>query len=470
MPRRCLAIEAKAISSMAGRDRSLTRQRAKRGIIRVIAFIGIFILLYCGMTAVFNNHPDFRILQSVGGFYEEPAGSLHGVYIGSSNVYAFWNALVAWKNYGLAIYPYTCPSMPFYATEYIMRDVRKTQPDAMFIVNVNHLDFDDMGIAYIHHILSYMPESENKAALRDHLCDLLGLSWSERLEFYFPWVRMRQYWTEYLDEGILPRLDGLKGASHYDNFLSGVFSIQRRYRKTEKRAPLSDNQRECIEHLLDYCDAEEVRVVFVCVPRGERTAESLGRINTACDIIRQRGHSVLYLTDQVDAVNLDLTQDFYEIKHTNIHGAIKFTDFLSEYLIDAYGLEDKRSDAGYESWNEGWERYREIIAPWVLDFEMEVGQRDYALAIPRGVKVSAGEDGAVKLRWNPVDGADAYCVYLKAGKDAAWQKVSMSEECAYEDAATDLSADCRYTVVPVRRSGGKLLYGNFTVSGMSVSR
>ena len=123
----------------------MTRRQVKRSILKIVAFIGIFIILYAAMTAVFSNHPDFRIAQSIRAFYDEPADSLQGVYIGTSTCYAFWNALMAWKNHGLTVFPYTCAGMPLYATEYVIREVRKTQPDALFIVNINSVVYDAMG-------------------------------------------------------------------------------------------------------------------------------------------------------------------------------------------------------------------------------------------------------------------------------------------------------------------------------------
>ena len=441
----------------------------KKSILKIIAFIGIFLILYAAMTAVFSNHPDFRIAQSIRAFYDEPEGSLQAVYIGTSTCYAFWNALVAWKNYGVTVFPYTCASMPIYAIEYVIREARKTQPDALFIVNINTVAYDFMDISYIHHVLNYMPESELKKELRDHLCDLMGLSRYERLELYLPWIRMRQYWTEYLDEGIIPRPDGLKGASHYENFLSKSLDLSRRYKKSQSRTPISDRQTECLEHLMDYCDAEGVKVLFVAVPRNEKTASLLGRINTACDLIRARGYDVLYLLDQVKAIPLDLSQDFYDPTHTNIHGAVKFTNYLSAYLVEHYGLEDKRGDPAYESWDRGLARYTEIVAPYVLDFELDAGCRDFALAEPRGAKAApAGADGA-EITWKPVKGAEVYCVYRKTGAKGTWERVAALEDCAFKDSGLKGGVEYRYTVVPARRSGENLLYGNFSTFGLSVT-
>lgn len=447
---------------------TLARQHVKRVIIKTIAFIGIFLILYSGMATVFSNNPDFRIYQSIHAFYEEPANALQGVYIGSSNCYAFWNALVAWEKYGLAIFPYSSPSMPFYATEYIIREVQKTQPDAVFIINVNHLDFDDMSASHIHHLINYMPDSELKREMRDHLCDLLGLSRWDRLEFNMPWMRMRQSWWLYLEEGLAPKLDGLKAACYYENYLSRVYDMTHRYKHTDRREPLSENQQACLEQLLDFCEAEDIKVTFVSVPRGERTTESLARINTACDTIRQRGFPLLYLTDEVDAVHLDLRQDFYEAKHTNIHGSIKFTDYISKYLIETYGLDDRRGDPTYQSWDEGWARYDAILKPFVLDFETWADRRDYSLSEPRGVKHLTQPDGRVDLTWNPVKGAEGYSVYYKAGERGIWQELTSTEACVCEGIPAEAGITYYYSIVPVREVDGKRLYGNFSVSGHRV--
>ena len=432
----------------------------KRQWIRIGAFIGIFLVLFCAMMAVFSNDPDFRIAQSVRGFYAEPAESLQGVYIGSSNCYAFWNPLVAWREYGLTVYPYYTPALPFFATEYVIREVRKTQPNAMFIVNVNAAEEDRVTVNHIHHTLNYMKESEVKTELRDYLCDLAGLDWAERLELDFPWVRMRGQWMEYLKRRLFPRQEHLKAASHYYSYLDLCTDISKKYKWTDAREEMTDVLSECVDSLLDYCDEENVRVLFVSVPRRERTAYTLGRINAVCDAVRARGYDVLYLTDKVDEIGLDLSRDYYNRKHTNIHGSIKFTSYVSEYLRSAFGLEDLRGSDGYASWDDAWTRYEKIIAPYVLDFELDAAHRDYSLAAPDNVTVSAGGNGAAEIRWDAVDGADAYCVYRRAGEKVAWERLAETDTCALADGDRKHGVQYSYAVVPIRKSGAETWFGH----------
>ena len=95
------------------------------------------------------------------GIYEEPENSLDAVYIGSSNCYAFWNPNIAWEEYGIAVYPYCCSTQPLLATEYLIKEARKTQPNAVYIVNINTLG-DAVSDVVIHRLLDFMPLSKNK--------------------------------------------------------------------------------------------------------------------------------------------------------------------------------------------------------------------------------------------------------------------------------------------------------------------
>ena len=431
--------------------------------VRCAAFCAIFALLFGLMARALSHYPDYRCYQLVAGFYEEAEGSLDAVYVGSSNCYAFWNAPAAWHNYGLAVYPFASPSQPFYATEHLMREARKTQPDAMFIVNVNSVDEDDMSAASIHYLVNYMPDSENKAALIDYLADLLGYNAIDRLEFRFPWLRIRELWLSLIEDGPLPPLDGLKGASTYGNYLSGEEDISGGYDMPPDWTPeLPEALEAAIVSLLDYCDETGVRVLFVSVPRVEDSGYSRGRIERACDMIRDRGYEVLDMSPLAAGMGLDLTRDYYNTKHANLHGSLKFTRYLSEYLIRHYGLKDRRGSDGYASWDQAWARYSSLAAPWMLDIEADMANRDYALPAPAGM--TATDNGAV--RWDAVAGADGCAVYRKVGETGAWTRLGDAEGDAFEDAAAPEGA--RYTVVPWREKNGEIYYGNFDYSGVGV--
>ncbi len=435
----------------------------RAAVVKCAAFCAIFALLFGLMARMLSHYPDYRSYQSIGGFYREAENSLSAVYLGSSNCYAFWNAPAAWNGYGLAVYPYASPSQPFYATEYLMREARKTQPDAMFIVNVNSVDEDDLDATSIHYLVNYMPDSENKEALTDYLADLLGYSALERLEFRFPWLRIRELWMGVLKADPLPPLNGLKGASTYNGYFRGAKDISEQYLSSDERSELPEALEASITRLLDYCDREDVRVLFVSVPRAEKTTHAVGRINRVCDMIRARGYDVLDMSPLAEDIGMDLARDFYNEKHANVHGSLKFTLYLSEYLIEHYGLEDRRGHEGYTSWDLAWTRFYDLAAPWILDIEADMAHRDYALSASTGL--TATKNGAV--RWEPAAGADGYTIYRKIGRAGAWARLGETEGTTFEDSEAPVGA--WYTVVPWCGKNGEIYYGNFEYSGVKVA-
>ena len=437
---------------------------------RIVAFILIFILLLSGFAWVFSFHPDHRIYQMIGGFYRQPENTVDVVYIGSSNCYAFWNDVYAWQRYGITVYPYTCGNMPYYATEYIITEVRKTQPNAKFLINVNGVEGEDMGVKTIHNLLDYMPWSKNKVDLLNRLCDINGYSFLDRLEYYFPWLRLRATAVEILKKGVKPKDDGYKGAPTYVAYLSKSVDIAGYYMHSKAEGGLPESYADATERLLDFCDAQNVDVVFVTVPRAEMSINTIKSINQVNAMIRERGYETLELTDETDAIGFDLTQDYYNLEHSNIHGACKFTDYLAKYLIGRFDLKDHRGDPAYASWDEAWEKYTHVIAPFLLQCELDPERRDYELAMPENLDVALnGDTGEVTVRW---DGeADGWLVMRKTGKRGVWHTVAeLDGDVHVQDDACEPGKTNSYTVVPIRVKDGEKYYGNFLYSGISVKR
>ena len=432
---------------------------------RIVAFLLVFAVLFAGVTWMISFHPDHRIYRMIGGFYREPEDTLQAVYIGASNCYAFWNELYAWKQYGIAVYAYACGNLPFAATEYIMKAVRRTQPNARFIVNVNAVENDDMEVKTLHNLLDYMPWSREKVEMLNGLCDMLGFSALDRLEFYFPWLRLRSDMLTILYKGVFPKDDGLKGAPAYGWYLNRIMDITDKYHNSDIQAPLPQSFADSAERLLDYCDAEDVDVVFVTVPRAEDNLEALQNINAMNALIAARGYDVLDLRDKTGDMHLDLDQDYYNRKHTNIHGSVKLTGYLSEYLIGRFGLEDLRGDARYASWDEAWEKYEGIAFRTLAELELDLSKRDFTLERPEALTAAGDADsGDVTLSWEGE--ADGWLVLGRAGSKHPIVELARLDRDART--FTDRGKPGRkrtYFVVPLRERGGDIYYGNYAYAG-----
>lgn len=432
-------------------------------ILRVIAFIVLLVIVITAVSEplVSVSSIDYHLIA---GFYEEPVNTLDAVYIGSSNCFVFWNSLFAWEEYGICVYPFASSAQPFYAAEYLIKECRKTQPDAVYIININTMVNDIIAYQKMHWLLDYMPFSLNKLAMTDYLCDVGELALEDRLEYYFNIIRYHDRWEE-LTEAEFEELElWRKGASMYNPYLSKREDISTAYKTTDETAVLSDKLTECIESLFDYCEKEKLRVLFVTVPQARESIEDVEAYNTFNQMAQERGFPTLDLLNGVDVLGLDMTQDFYNEEHTNVHGSLKFTHYLSEYLMEHFGLTDKRNDDSYSAWQEAYTRYYRTASLFTLPIELDPDSRTDSLPLPDGLSTFA-ENGQVTLNWQDVQDAAGYTVFRKS-PNVAWREIGSTTETVYTDTSCQAGTEYTYIVVPYRMNGSQKLYGNFLNSGV----
>lgn len=436
--------------------------------IKATAFSLIFILLFLIVSHVLTVSSSDLEYHRMTGIYNEPESSLDAVYIGSSNCYAFWNQLLAWEEYGIAVYPYTCSSMPLMVTEYMIREARKTQPDALYIVNINTLEDSELNDVVMHRLLDYMPLSSNKLELTRYMSDTLGYSFTERLEFYFPILRYHSRWNELTAYNFTDDYDSLKSSSQYPAYLISSTDISDVYQISKEEGEISDALSDSLDRLLNYCTEEKVKVLFVAVPRAEEKAETVQKINTVKNIISEKGFDVLDLMDKTDQIGLDLKTDYYNRSHTNIHGSIKYTHYLSKYLVEKYGFEDKRSNVDYVSWNEALDKYMDVVDSYILNFETDPQHHDSRLSAPGSLTADAG-DSVITVEWERVKGAEGYAVYKKIEKNGAWKQVTVTDELVFKDTVVSEDKTYYYTVAPYYVENGQRYYGDYLYNGVSTT-
>ena len=436
----------------------------RKNTIKIIIFILLLGLLF-GVVSHVLTAVDKSGFQNIHGLYEEPADSLDAVYIGSSNCFEYWNPLLAWKEYGITVYPYCCNATQFYATEFLIKEARKTQPDAVYIVNINSLTNGKISISRMRTIIDCMPFSENKLEMIDYLADIGDYSFNDRIEFYVPIIRYHTRWSQLTPGDFYMKVNGLKGASTYDRHFDTSTDISEDYVTSEGEVELVDKIVDSTNRLLDYCDKENLKVLFVTVPQARGKEYDAERYNALNRLIESRGYDVLNLLDKNEETGIDATKDFYNHHHTNIHGSVKYTYYLSEYLLEYYGFDDKRGDKAYASWDEAYENYTDLIAPYTLDFELTPHNRAFELTEPV-VQAKAEGDYAL-LSWEPVKNADGYLIYKKVKKTGDWEMAGETEDTAFRDTMKK-EGNHFYTVVPFLQKETRY-YGDFNYKGVKLA-
>lgn len=441
-------------------------------IIKPVLFLAIFGTLFSACVTVFT-HPasDIDASKYIPGFYKEPNNTLQAVYIGASNAFCFWAAPLAWEHYGITVYPFASGGQKLEAVKYLLEEARKTQPDALFIVGIAQSNLDPGGMpdARIHNLADYIPLSANKLALLRELCDEREIPWKDRAEYYVPLIRYHSRWNNLTVNDFKNDFGNFKGGDIHPGILGGVVDFSATYRETSRREELSDFQTLYLADLLQYCKDEELNMLFVLTNFVATDESQYARLNTVGDFCRDYGFPVLDMREKNDEIGIDLTKDYYNANHVNVHGMIKTTDYLSRYLIENYGFEDRRGDPAYRSWDEAYDEYVDIVSHYMLDFEYENGSRDFTLKAPELTKVAVNGT-KLTLSWKEVPNASGYVVYRKSA-NAGWAPVSTLERGTLSYADTDcvIGEKYTYTVASFREEGGVRYWGTYDFTGLSAT-
>ncbi len=434
-------------------------------VFKSVTFMLIFIVLLSLVSRIMTVNSSNMEYQLMTGIYGEEENSLDAVYLGSSDTYAFWNPLVAFEGYGICVYQYNCSSQPITVAEDLIKEARKTQPDAVYIIPINTLGNDGLYDTVMHRLLDYMPLSTEKLKMTKWMVESEELSFSESLEYYFPLLRYHSRWNELVGGNFARWDNNIKNSSTYSTYLSGIEDISKNYKTSNEKAEISEFLEGKLDSLLNYLEKENIKAIFVTVPRAEESMTTVKRFNTVNEIISSRGFSVIDLMEKTSELGIDTTTDYYNNTHTNIHGSIKFTNYLSEYLIETYKFEDKRENPDYNSWKEALSNYYEKIEGYTLDFELDSDSRDYSLSMPKEISAEINEEN-LQITWKGVSGADGYAVYRK--ENDKWSFVGKTENCTFTDVFADDENSCIYTVVPYTEKDNQTLYGNFSYTGVPV--
>ncbi len=445
--------------------------------IKKIGLSLVFLCLLIGALIGFNNM--FKLdkaswsYQTWHGFYNEKPGSLDAVYIGSSNVHAFWQPPLAWSDYGIAVRSLSIDALPIPAVLNLIKEAQKTQPDALYIINLNEFKSDSFDDTVIHKTTNHMAFSRNKIETIDRLADEAGIDRIARLEFLFPFVRFHSRWSELNSYDLTGMLDPWKMGLTYPPYLSETDDLFRLYKTSFEETAPEEKQLSLLNELLDYCDERSLSVLFVTVPQVMEYEQQGGQITAMEKIVQERGYPCVDLLTDLDLTDIQPDTDFYNKSHTNVHGALKFTKYLGQYLIDHYGFSDKRGQNGWESWDEAAELYYDEISPYILPFERTCAPRDYSVESPEILEIEA-EEGKVRISWSSVKNADSYEIYRKSGTDEddkgwGWIASVSDGTLEYTDEPAEIPGEYVYTVNAARRPEGTTYYGKSDPIGTSIT-
>ena len=439
-------------------------------IFRSVAFLLVLSMaVYAIPGRIFGNNKAAIYLRTKG-FYMEEKGTLDAVFVGASSVHKFWQPAIGWQKSGIAVYNLSFSSLPIMSFSYLITEARKTQPDALYIINLNTFKYKHAAdsIENYHLVVDYMPLTLDKIRFINSISKTSGFSLAQQLELLFPFIRFHSRWNKLQSWSYGTKENVYKSSTTTGLFTNKSVDYSDRFMFSDVRVEPSEDTMQVFTDLLDYLDREHVNALFVKVPQVIKE-QNQGYLNVMTDMLESRGFPCLDLRAEYEAIGLDMRRDFYDPSHTNIRGSYKLTEYMAKYLVAHYHFADKRGQADYADWDKAGKEYDKLIDRWILPFEREKNLWQ-DLPAPK-IKGAKAKGSGIQLTWSASKGADGYVIYRKSGKenDGHWKLLATvgTQKLSYVDSDLKRNTKYIYVIAPFCDIDGQKAYGNYKIEGVS---
>lgn len=327
----------------------------------LLAF-GLAVLCLYRVLAYSLRPDDEGVRTRLEGFYGEEEGTLDVVFVGSSAVYSFVSPLRLWKETGLTSYLYATPNQTVPMICYILEECRKTQPDAVYVIELRPMlaseEDKDVVAVDLRRLSDNMPYSLTRYRLVRELAPRTedGLSYMlDLIKYHDNWknpggFRLTLGWG---------RENPMKGWRFADGWEPVEGSD---WGNVNARIAATPENEADLRELLDYCREEDIRAVFLTTPFAlSRTQAKI--YNYVGDIVEEYGYPYWNLCRRLEEMGLDFGTDYADFRHTNTLGAVKCTAYLGR-LLQEYERENGQAEtAGANAagaWQACWEQYEPL--------------------------------------------------------------------------------------------------------------
>lgn len=329
-------------------------------IIRIICFACLLFVVFTFLTNLYR--PQRNDTMRMNNIYREKG--LDVVYIGGSTAHVYWQPLKAYSDYGFTSACYSTNSFPPEGTKWYMREAYAMHNPRLFIVELRQFaqeNFDNTfresalrngtdgmrwfspyRIGYIFDYISKHKDGVGENAISNILFDItLNHNNEYTLSRKENWMDCDDY-PIYLNKGY--------------EFVDAYDSIDHKDFVSETEAEVDEQYVRELEHLLDYCDGIDSKVLFVFSPCNYGESD-MTRYKVLENIVENRGYDCVNTNQENSNISMDYNMDFYNGAHVNCLGAKKYTEYIDGFVVEKYQIPDHREDERYSSWNESAKQF-----------------------------------------------------------------------------------------------------------------
>lgn len=329
-------------------------------IIKLIVFLCIFSVLLGSISYIVRPDSDMKIRYA--GFYAEDKNTIDAIMIGPSSVSPLIAAPYVWNEYGIAVYPLSTNAQPVASVKYIIEEARKTQPDALFIIDTTMFMVETETLLTEPRIRNVV-DNMKYSATRFRAINEMVQDKSQRIDYYFD---ISKYHSAIFGEDGLKKEDfkyfNFESLSEYKGYLFveavDLFEPVDLSDIDDKKAIPESAEKE-LKALMEYCTENGANVLFITCPY-IATEDNKAKHNYIAGLAEEYGYNYVDFNDLYKVMDIDFERDFYNANHFNVYGAEKFSAYLGSYLAESYNMKDKRGDEKYQSWDESYIAWQQM--------------------------------------------------------------------------------------------------------------
>lgn len=312
-----------------------SRWRGLGLLLRCICFLLCFAVILSALSNLLVRKSltePWNMSLKVGGFYNEPENSMDVMYFGSSHIYCTVNPVAMEDLTGLSSYVLATQSQPVWVSYYYMKEALKTQKPKTVVMEV-HMAIEEEEYAEegtLHSAIDPIPMSKNKI-------DMIyaAVPEGERRNYIFNIIKYHTRWEELEKEDYtqdyLKEKDAFRG---YVRLLQATPVEERAdlTQVTEASEPLTKTM-TYFNKIIDLAEAEGFQLIFLKSP-SNATVEEKMKYNAVEALAIERGIPFVDYNLLYEEVGLDTAADFYDQRHLNEQGMMKFLPHFAQYLTD----------------------------------------------------------------------------------------------------------------------------------------
>ncbi|MEG0691654.1 MAG: hypothetical protein RR444_01065 [Oscillospiraceae bacterium] len=303
-------------------------------IIKLVAFLLLFVLLFLGLTQWLKRKEFFApwgMTNKIVGFTNEPKNTMDLMFFGSSHAFCTFDPLVVKKQTGLNAYTFGTQQQPFWITYHYMKEALKYQSPKVMVLEILGAKYNE----------EYSNETANRSAFeplkisknRNEMLDV-SVSKDNQFTYYFPLVKYHSRWDELTPEDFGTKYykgrDEFKGYVRLEKTSAGQLKDIVNITET---TPLFGKTEEYLNKIIEFAKSNGIQLVLVGAPcnadaelkKVYNTVEQIADANQLPFI----DYNVLY-----EEVGIDPEKHFFDGVHMNYDGAKVVTSHLTEYLTE----------------------------------------------------------------------------------------------------------------------------------------